>query len=148
MKGTILDFNAANGQGVISGDDGKRYVFSEGDIKSSLGGRVGGKVDFQLDPSGDASEIYMEIGSGTDSKNKIVAALLAFFLGWLGIHKFYLGKNTAGVIMLAVSLLGLILIGIPTFIMGFIAFVEFIIYLTRSDEEFERVYVQGNKSWF
>ena len=33
-------------------------------------------------------------------KNKIVAALLAFFLGTLGIHKFYLGKTTAGIIML------------------------------------------------
>ncbi len=26
-------------------------------------------------------------------KNKIVAALLAFFFGGLGIHKFYLGKS-------------------------------------------------------
>ena len=29
-------------------------------------------------------------------KNRIVAALLDFVLGGIGIHKFYLGKTTAG----------------------------------------------------
>jgi TM2 domain-containing membrane protein YozV len=33
-------------------------------------------------------------------KNKIIAALLAFFVGGLGIHKFYLGENGAGLLYL------------------------------------------------
>ena len=33
-------------------------------------------------------------------------------------------------------------------IMGPIAFIEFIIYLTKSDAEFEETYVRGHKGWF
>ena len=31
---------------------------------------------------------------------------------------------------------------------GVIALIEGIIYLTKSDEEFERIYVAGQKYWF
>ncbi len=31
-------------------------------------------------------------------KNKFLAALLAFFLGAFGIHKFYLGENFGGIL--------------------------------------------------
>lgn len=34
------------------------------------------------------------------SKNKVVAAVLAFFLGGIGIHKFYLGQGGMGVLYL------------------------------------------------
>lgn len=33
-------------------------------------------------------------------KDKTVAALLAIFLGWAGIHKFYLGETLAGILYL------------------------------------------------
>ena len=33
-------------------------------------------------------------------RNKLIAALLALFLGWLGIHKFYLGKVIQGIFYL------------------------------------------------
>ncbi|MCS7078052.1 MAG: TM2 domain-containing protein [Bacteroidia bacterium] len=36
-------------------------------------------------------------GSG---KNQLVAALLCFFIGALGIHRFYLGYTTIGIIQL------------------------------------------------
>lgn len=35
---------------------------------------------------------------------KFVAALLSFFLGFLGVHAFYLGKMKKGLIILAISL--------------------------------------------
>ncbi len=41
-------------------------------------------------------------------KNQIVALLLCFFLGALGIHSFYLGNNTKGIIQLAMFLVGLL----------------------------------------
>ncbi|EOC1691855.1 TM2 domain-containing protein [Cronobacter turicensis] len=65
------------------------------------------------------------------NKNRISAALLAFFLGGFGAHKFYLGKIGQGL---------LYLIFCWTFIPSIIAFVEFIIYLCDTDEYFARKY--------
>lgn len=80
-------------------------------------------------------------------KSKIAAGLLAIFLGALGIHKFYLGYTSAGVIMLLVTLLGsLVLIG--PLVMNVIALIEGIIYLTKSDEQFYLTYVAGERAWF
>lgn len=67
----------------------------------------------------------------TGQKSRIAAALLAFFLGGFGAHKFYLGKIGQGI---------LYLIFCWTFIPSIIAFVEFIIYLCDSDENFARKY--------
>lgn len=39
-------------------------------------------------------------------KSKIVAALLAFFLGGIGIHNFYLGKTGRGIAQLIIGTLG------------------------------------------
>ncbi len=77
------------------------------------------------------------------SKSRVAAALLAFFLGALGVHQFYLGNTASGIIriVLTITLVGAIFSGI-------IAFVEFIIYLTKSDEDFHQTYVIGNKAWF
>lgn len=82
-----------------------------------------------------------------DSKSRLAAALLAIFLGSLGIHKFYLGYTTSGVIMLLVSLLGALIIIGPA-IMGLIAFIEAILYLTKTDEQFYLTYVVGDRPWF
>ena len=82
-------------------------------------------------------------------KDHIAAALLAIFLGTLGIHKFYLGYNQAGFIMLAVSILGsLFTFGLAAMVMGLIAFIEGIIYLVKSQQEFDSIYVYNKKEWF
>jgi TM2 domain-containing membrane protein YozV len=39
----------------------------------------------------------------TGAKSKMVAGLLGIFLGGIGIHSFYLGKTTIGVIQIVVS---------------------------------------------
>lgn len=51
--------------------------------------------------------------AGPAVKSKMTAGLLGIFLGWLGIHRFYLGYNGIGVLMLILYIAGLILI-IPT----------------------------------
>ena len=82
--------------------------------------------------------------SETNSK-KIVVGILGIILGALGIHKFILGYNTEGIIMLLVSLLTC---GIGSPVMGVIGLVEGIIYLTKTDEEFEQIYMENKKGWF
>lgn len=73
------------------------------------------------------------------SEKKVTAGILALLLGAFGVHKFYLGYTKAGIIQILLSLLCL---------GGLIAFIEGIIYLTKSDEEFDRTYVQSQKEWF
>jgi TM2 domain-containing membrane protein YozV len=76
------------------------------------------------------------------SNQRITAGLLAIFFGWLGIHKFYLGYNTAGIIMIVVSIFTC------GSIMSIIGLIEGIIYLTKTDEQFNATYVAGKKEWF
>ncbi|MGF1539884.1 MAG: NINE protein [Pleurocapsa sp.] len=64
-------------------------------------------------------------------KNKIVAALLACFLGSIGIHKFYLGHNLAGILYLLFSW---------TLIPALIAFFDFLGLLLMSDQAFDAKY--------
>jgi len=49
------------------------------------------------------------------SKSKVAAGLLGIFLGWLGIHKFYLGDKKMGAIRLCISVVGYILLFAGTF---------------------------------
>lgn len=148
MKGKILDFNNDNRTGLISGDDGNRYQLAIADWKGSSLPGAGNVVDFTANGES-AQDVYPD-SSATSSagSKKVAAALFAFFLGAFGAHKFYLGYTKQGVIMLLVFLFGLILFGIPSMIIGVIAFIEFILYLVKSDEEFNQTYVVGNKPWF
>lgn len=50
--------------------------------------------------------------------------------------------------MLLLFLFGFVLLGFPSIVIGLIAFIEFILYLIKSDEEFEQTYVIGRKPWF
>ena len=93
-------------------------------------------------------------GAMTDWKamgadKKLAAGLCGILLGSLGIHKFILGYNTEGIIMLAVTLvISVVTCGILWPVMWVIGLVEGIIYLTKSDEEFVRTYIQNKKGWF
>jgi TM2 domain-containing membrane protein YozV len=79
------------------------------------------------------------------ASNKIPAGICGILLGGFGIHKFILGYTGAGLILLLITLLTCGLAGIVTHLIGLI---EGIIYLTKSDEEFVRTYVDGRKEWF
>lgn len=64
-------------------------------------------------------------------KSKTTAAILAFFLGGLGIHRFYLGQTGMGILFLLFCWTG-----IP----AIIALIDFIRYLCMSDQEFHAKY--------
>jgi TM2 domain-containing membrane protein YozV len=75
-----------------------------------------------------------QVPSNQGGKIRVTAALFAVFLGGFGAHKFYLGQAGQGIIYL---------LFFWTFIPAIIAFIEFILYLTMSDEEFNAKYNNG-----
>ena len=81
----------------------------------------------------------------TRASSKIPAGICGILLGALGIHKFILGYTGAGLIMLLVTVLTCFL-AYP--VMHLIGLIEGIIYLTKSDPEFVRTYVDGRREWF
>lgn len=82
-------------------------------------------------------------------KSKVAAGVLGILLGSLGIHKFYLGYTGAGIIMLLITVVGgLLTLGVASFVMGIIGIIEGIIYLTKTDEEFQEAYVNNQHPWF
>jgi len=69
-------------------------------------------------------------GSGAQGKNKVVAGVLALFLGGLGIHRFYLGQWW--------GLFYLLLCW--TFVPAIIALVEAIVFFCTSDDAWNAKY--------
>lgn len=68
-------------------------------------------------------------------KNKVVAGLLAIFLGGFGAHKFYLGKPMWGIGYLVLCW---------TYIPAIVALFEGIMYFFMSDTEFNNQYNGDN----
>lgn len=79
--------------------------------------------------------------NATGENKKVLAGVLAILIGSLGIHKFVLGYNKEGIIQLIATF-------VTCGIAGIIPFIEGIIYLTKSDEEFYNTYQLGKKAWF
>ena len=91
-----------------------------------------------------AKDAYEQITSDQGSK-RIVAGIVAILFGSLGIHKFILGYQKEGLIMLVVSLLSF---GFLAALVGLVGIIEGIIYLSKSDEDFFQTYQIGSKPWF
>jgi TM2 domain-containing membrane protein YozV len=69
-----------------------------------------------------------------NGKSRTTAAIFAFLLGGLGGHKFYLGQVGLGILYILFCW---------TFIPAIVAFIEFILLLTMSDEVFNQKYGQS-----
>ncbi|MBA4317499.1 MAG: hypothetical protein C0412_03775 [Flavobacterium sp.] len=72
---------------------------------------------------------------------RVIAGIFALILGGLGVHKFILGYTQEGIIQL---IIGICTCGIG----GVIGFIEGIIYLVKTDEEFYQTYQANKKGWF
>ncbi len=180
MQGRVLYYIAQTESGVITGDDGKRYTFVASEWKDAVPPTRGMNVDFEIQ-EGEARAIYRALEccsvvpgalSSKSTKSRMMAAFLAFLLGGLGAHKFYLGYTVPGLVYLLVQVCGFafcsfaigdlselsliemstiiafMLYGLVSFALMGLAFIEGVIYLTRNDEEFEKTYVIGRKNWF
>lgn len=64
-------------------------------------------------------------------KEKVPAGVFALVLGSIGVHRFYLGQIGLGILYLLFCW---------TFIPAFIAFIDGIIFLTESEESFNKKY--------
>lgn len=62
-------------------------------------------------------------------RNRGLAIILAFFFGWAGAHRFYIGKPVSGLVYLL-----FFWTGIP----ALLGVIEAIIFCAVSDEEFNR----------
>ena len=158
MTGQVLDYSFQTNSGIISGDDGNRYTFTGSDWNETANPSRGMRVDFEAQGA-NAVSIYRALGAVSGAsllsgeKNRIAAGVLAIVIGAFGVHKFYLGFTKPAVIQAVLGGLGFflsfVIIGIPILMaMSAIGLVEGIIYLTKSDEDFERIYVVEKKEWF
>jgi TM2 domain-containing membrane protein YozV len=89
------------------------------------------------------------------AEKKLAAGLCGILIGSFGVHKFILGYQQEGIILLAVTVVAWIIamvtcgLGVPlVFIPSIIGIVEGIIYLTKSDEDFVNTYIVNKKPWF
>ena len=85
-------------------------------------------------------------GSMTDWRSmgadkKLAAGICGILLGGFGVHKFILGYTTEGIIQIVITL-------VTCGVGSIVGLVEGIIYLTKSDEEFVRTYIQNKRGWF
>ena len=81
------------------------------------------------------------IPKSSEESKRVIAGILALLLGSLGVHKFVLGYTQEGIIQLILSI-------VSCGILGIIPFIEGIIYLTKTDEEFIYMYQTNKKGWF
>jgi TM2 domain-containing membrane protein YozV len=84
---------------------------------------------------------YQKEVTQPNSDKKLIAGLLGILLGGFGVHKFYLGYTKAGIIQIIVTFL-------TCGIGSVIGLIEGILYLVKTDEEFEETYVRNTKEWF
>jgi len=77
---------------------------------------------------------------GPDGKSRGVTALLAIFLGWLGVQYFYLGKTGSGLITIGLYIITCGLWSIITFIQG-------ILMLCMTNDNFRQKYVETDSSF-
>lgn len=148
MRGQVLGVDPRTGEGIVAGQDGQRYRFAPEDWAHRGEPAIGIEVDFEA-ANDRALSVFptptvpgprravppAPVAAPANDRNKYVAAVMAFVIGTLGIHRFYLGRTGSGIVMLVLSItvVGLV-ISAPW------ALIDMIRYLMMSDEEFAARY--------
>ncbi|MHC9418746.1 TM2 domain-containing protein [Sphingomonas citri] len=147
MRGQILGVDVRSGDGLVAGEDGERYTFSPEDWAQHGEPSRGQLVDFEA-AAGRARNVFpvptapaaaplplAAAPAPTTDRNKYIAAVLAFLFGMFGIHRFYLGRVTSGIVMavLTFTVIGA-LVTVP------LSIVDMVRYLVMSDRDFAARY--------
>ncbi|GGW48103.1 TM2 domain-containing protein [Arenibacter certesii] len=109
--------------------------------------------DFGGEAKKTANEFKEGLASAGGENKKVLVGILAIVFGQLGVHKFMLGYQKEGIILLVSTIIGYVTMCfiIGSFIVmatAIIGIIEGIIYLTKTDEEFYATYQAGKKPWF
>lgn len=75
------------------------------------------------------------------SGKRVPAGVLGILLGSWGVHRFYLNDVLGGVLRILITIF-------TCGIGGVIGLIEGIIYLTKSDPEFDQIYLVERREWF
>ncbi|WP_277981975.1 TM2 domain-containing protein [Sphingomonas phyllosphaerae] len=146
MRGQILGVDVRSGDGLVAGEDGERYTFAPEDWAQHGEPMRGQLVDFEA-AAGRARNVFpvpvapavapapVAAPVPTIDRNKYIAAVLAFLFGIFGIHRFYLGRVTSGIVMavLTFTVIGA-LVTVP------LSIVDMVRYLVMSDRDFAARY--------
>lgn len=149
MRGTVLGVDTRTGDGIVAGEDGRRYAFKPDDWAARGEPAIGMQVDFDTHENRAltifpvpgtvpaAAAAYAPPATQGSERDKLIAALLALLFGTLGIHRFYVGRTGSGIAMLLLSctVIGL-LVTVPW------ALIDTIRFLVMSNGEFERLYAR------
>ncbi|WP_455482315.1 TM2 domain-containing protein [Bartonella sp. B35(2025)] len=120
MRGIIISQD--QGTYLVSGDDGKRYQFAVWDWLGKIPPKVGDTIDFVCE--GNSINSVFPLLSQQSEQSKVMLALICWFAGVFGIHRFLVGRIWTGILMLVLSLS---VIGLT--ITGIWAIVDFIIII-------------------
>ena len=72
---------------------------------------------------------------------RVLCGVMGLLIGSLGIHRFVLGDTTGGILRIVITI-------VTCGVGSLIGFIEGIIYLTKSDADFVRIYEVEKKAWF
>ncbi|MFN7587925.1 MAG: TM2 domain-containing protein [Planctomycetota bacterium] len=76
-----------------------------------------------------------------EESKRVLCGVMGILLGGFGIHRFVLGDTTGGILRIVISI-------VTCGVGSLIGFIEGIIYLTKTDEQFVNEYQVGKKAWF
>lgn len=76
--------------------------------------------------------------NGPSGKSRGIAGLLAILMGWCGLHYFYIGKTSAGVLFLLIAILSC---GVLATVTTIVSIIQGVLFFTSTQEEFEAKWV-------
>ncbi|MEN6449923.1 MAG: DUF4339 domain-containing protein [Thermoguttaceae bacterium] len=127
-----------NVPGLFPAQQSPQTLASQGKFCHSCGVRIAALAEI-CPRCGVRQPVVSAGGSSGSCPNRVVACLLALFLGGLGVHKFYLGQTAWGMVYLLATILLCWTIIVPV-VIGIVCLIEGICYLTYSDSDFARRY--------